>query len=428
MKLTQRWARSLVVAALGLATFLPLGAAELPLAKPEQVGLSSVRLQLLADRLKADIAAKKMPGAVLLIARHGKVAYFESMGKLDSTGDAQMRNDAIFRIYSMSKPITTVAAMMLVEDGRLRLEDPISMYLPEFANPVVGVEKPGPDGKPVLETVPARRPISVQDLMRHTSGITYGFFGPGLVKKAYSDAGLFNGDMNNDEFSKRIATLPLAYQPGSTWDYSHSTDILGRVVEVVSGQSLLQFEQERILKPLGMNDTSFYVLDSAKQKRIAEPFANDRNIGVNVDVSEPRTGRRQESGGGGMVSTARDYARFLQMLLNGGTLEGKRILGPQTVAFMTSDHSTAAAGITPGPLYLPGYGYGFGLGVAVRRSNGEAPVQGAAGEYNWGGAGGTYMWVDPRNDMFVVFMAQSPKQRVYLRSLVRNMVYSAVMK
>ena len=428
MKLTQQWARGLAVAALVLATFMPLGAAELPLAKPEQVGLSSVRLQLLADRLKADIAAKKMPGAVLLIARHGKVAYFESMGKLEPTGDAPMRNDAIFRIYSMSKPITTVAAMMLVEDGRLRLEDPISMYLPEFANPVVGIEKPGLEGKPVLETVPARRPISVQDLMRHTSGITYGFFGPGLVKKAYSDAGLFNGDMNNDEFSKRIASLPLAYQPGSTWDYSHSTDILGRVVEVVSGQSLLQFEQERILKPLGMNDTSFYVLDSAKQKRIAEPFANDRNIGVNIDVSEPRTGRRQESGGGGMVFTARDYARFLQMLLNGGTLEGKRILGPQTVAFMTSDHATAAAGITPGPLYLPGYGYGFGLGVAVRRSNGEAPVQGAAGEYNWGGAGGTYMWVDPRNDMFVVFMAQSPKQRVYLRSLVRNMVYSAVMK
>ena len=428
MKFTQRWIRRLAVAALGLAAFMQLGAAELPLAKPEQVGLSSVRLQMLTDKLKADIAAKKLPGAVVLIARHGKVAYFESMGKLDPTNDTQMRKDAIFRIYSMSKPITTVAAMMLVEDGRLRLEDSISMYLPEFSNVVVGVEKPGPDGKPMLETVPARRPISVQDLMRHTSGLTYGFFGSGLVRKTYADAGLFNGDMNNDEFSKRIATLPLAYQPGSTWDYSHSTDILGRVVEVVSGQSLLQFEQERILKPLGMSDTSFYVTDSARQQRIAEPFANDRNIGLNADFGDPRVSRRQESGGGGMVSTARDYARFLQMLLNGGTLEGKRILGPQTIAYMTSDHSTAAAGITPGPLYLPGYGYGFGLGVAVRRSNGESPVPGAAGEYNWGGAGGTYMWVDPRNDMFVVFMAQSPKQRVYLRSLLRNMVYSAVLK
>ena len=428
MKLMQNWMRPLALASLGLAALTQVIAAELPRVKPEQVGMSSQRLQVLTDKLKADVAAKKIPGAVLLIARHGKVAYFESVGKLGPADDVPMSRDGIFRIYSMSKPITTVAAMMLVEDGRLKLEDPVSMYLPEFAKPLVGVEKPGPDGKPVLETVPARRQITVQDLMRHTSGITYGFFGPGLVKKAYDEAGLFKDDLNNDEFSRRVAALPLAYQPGTTWDYSHSTDILGRVVEVVSGQSLLQFEQARILGPLEMRDTSFYVTDTTKQPRIAEPFANDRSIGSNADFNDPRVTRRWESGGGGMVSTARDYARFLQMLLNGGTLDGKRILGPQTIAFMTADHATTGAGITPGPLYLPGAGYGFGLGFAVRRSNGEAPVPSAAGEYNWAGAGGTSMWVDPRNDMLVVFMAQSPSQRGYLRNLVRNMVYSAIAK
>jgi CubicO group peptidase (beta-lactamase class C family) len=428
MNLFQKWIRPLGMAALALAALTGLAAGELPIAKPEQVGMSSARLQMLTDKLKADIAANKFPGAVVLVARHGKVAYFEAVGKVDPAGAAPMGKDAIFRIYSMSKPITTVAAMMLVEDGRMKLDDPISMYLPEFAKPMVGVEKPGPDGKPVLETVPVRRAISVQDLMRHTSGITYGFFGGGLVKKAYDEANLFKEDLNNDEFSKRVGALPLAYQPGTTWDYSHSTDILGRVVEVVAGQSLLQFEQERILKPLGMADTSFYVTDTAKQGRIAEPYASDRNIGLNADFFDPRKSGRWESGGGGMMSTARDYARFLQMMLNGGTLDGKRILGPQTIAYMTADHASTGAGITPGPLYLPGPGYGFGLGFAVRRANGEATVPAAAGEYNWAGAGGTSMWVDPRNDMFVVFMAQSPKQRGYMRVLVRNMVYAAVTK
>jgi CubicO group peptidase (beta-lactamase class C family) len=428
MNLFQKWIRPLGIAALALAALTGLAAGELPMAKPEQVGMSSARLQMLTDKLKADIAANKFPGAVVLVARHGKVAYFEAVGKVDPAGAAPMGKDAIFRIYSMSKPITTVAAMMLVEDGRMKLDDPISMYLPEFAKPMVGVEKPGPDGKPVLETVPVRRAISVQDLMRHTSGITYGFFGGGLVKKAYDEANLFKEDLNNDEFSKRVGALPLAYQPGTTWDYSHSTDILGRVVEVVAGQSLLQFEQERILKPLGMADTSFYVTDTAKQGRIAEPYASDRNIGLNADFFDPRKSGRWESGGGGMMSTARDYARFLQMMLNGGTLDGKRILGPQTIAYMTADHASTGAGITPGPLYLPGPGYGFGLGFAVRRANGEATVPAAAGEYNWAGAGGTSMWVDPRNDMFVVFMAQSPKQRGYMRVLVRNMVYAAVTK
>lgn len=422
--------RTLCKALLGLGLALPLLAAAqaLPTATPEQVGLSSERLQMLSDVLKADVAAGKIPGAVLLVARQGKVAWFDPVGKLDTATGAPMQRDGIFRIYSMSKPVTTVAAMMLVEDGRLKLDDPISTYLPEFATMTVGVEKPGPDGKPVLDTVPARRPITVQDLMRHTSGLTYGFFGPGLVKRAYNAAGLGDGDPTLAELSQRLARLPLAYQPGTTWEYSQSTDILGRVIEVVSGQSLYQFEKTRLLDPLGMKDTSYYVPEPARQPRIAEPLPNDRSFGVGADFNDPRVMRRYESGGGGLVSTANDYARFLQMLLNGGSLDGKRYLGPRTVALMTSDHANAGAGIVPGPLYLPGPGYGFGLGFAVRRNDGEAPYPAAGGEYNWGGAGGTYMWVDPKNEMFVVLMLQSPKYRTHYRSLARNMVYAAMLK
>ncbi len=422
--------RGLIRWACSAALALPLLAisGELPRATPEQVDLSSQRLGMITDMLKADVASKRIPGAVLLVARRGKVAYFENVGKLDAAADAPMGKDGIFRIYSMSKPITTVAAMMLVEDGKLKLDDPIAMYLPEYAKMTVGVEKPDASGKPTLEISPARRPITVQDLMRHTSGLTYGFFGPGLVKKAYNDANLNAGDPDNAEFSRRIAKLPLAYQPGSTWDYSYSTDILGSVVEAVSGKSLYAFEKERLLDPLGMSDTSFYVTDPLKQKRIAEPLSNDRNFGVGADINDPRIARKLESGGGGMVSTAADYAQFLQMLLNGGSLDGKRYLGPSTLRLMTADHANTGAGVTPGPIYLPGAGYGFGLGFAVRRATGEAPYPGEAGEYYWGGAGGTYMWVDPKSEMFVIFMMQSPKQRLYYRSLIRNMIYASVLK
>lgn len=427
MKFLNRCLRT-VLLGLALSGAVLASAQPLPAARPEQVGLSAERLQMLSEVFKADVAAGKIPGAVLLVARRGKVAWFEPIGSLDPVAGTPMTRDGIFRIYSMSKPVTTVAAMMLVEDGRMKLDDPVSIYLPEYARMTVGAEKPGADGKPVLETMPARRPITVQDLMRHTSGLTYGFFGPGLVKQAYNAAGLGAGDPTNAEFSERLAKLPLAYQPGTTWDYSHSTDILGRLVEVVSGQSLYQFEKARLFDPLGMKDTSYYVPEPARQQRIAEPLPADRSFGVGAELNDPRVVRRLESGGGGLVSTASDYARFLQMLLEGGTFEGKRYLGPRTLALMTSDHSNAGAGIVPGPLYLPGPGYGFGLGFAVRRNDGEAPYPSAGGEYNWGGAGGTYMWVDPKNELFVVLLLQSPKHRVHYRSLTRNMVYAAILK
>jgi len=400
---------------------------ELPRAKPEAVGMSSERLARVAATLGADVDAKKIPGAVILVARHGKVVLYDAVGKIDPTGGAAMSKDAIFRIYSMSKPITTVTAMMLVEEGKLKLDDPVSKYIPSFAKMQVGVEKPDPSGgKPTLELVPARRQITIQDLMRHTSGITYGFFGSSLVKAAYDEANLINDDPTNEAFVEKIAKLPLAYQPGSTWDYSHSTDVLGRVVEVVTGKSLYQAEKERLLDPLGLADTAFYVTDPAKHRRVAEPFGDDRNIGLHADFNNPRVQGKWESGGGGMVSTAMEYARFLQMLLNGGTLEGKRYLSPKTLAFMTSDHLGQAIATTA--LYLPGPGYGFGLGFAVRKVAGEAVHPAAAGTYYWGGAGGTYFWVDPKTDLFAVLMMQSPKLRVYYRTLLHDMVYAAVMK
>jgi len=388
--------------------FVSVAAAEgLPNAKPEEVGLSSERLGRVTEMLRANIAANEIPGAVLLIARQGKIAYFESFGLLDPQAKTPMRKDAIFRIYSMSKPITTVAAMTLFEDARLALNEPVGKYLPALAKMQVATDnKPDPEADPhKIATIPADRPISIQDLMRHTSGLTYGFFGDTPVKKLYAEAKLGNEGETNAQFVDRIAKLPLSYQPGTTWDYSHSTDVLGRLVEVISGKSLYEFERKSILDPLRMGDTSFYVTDQTKQSRIAEPFENDRKIGNGATVGDPRVGGAWESGGGGMVSTAIDYARFLQMLLNGGTLDGQRILGPKTIEYMTSDHLGSA--VVPGPYYLPGPGYGFGLGFAVRRDAGVSPVNGSPGDYNWGGAGGTAFWVDPKEQMFVVFMMQS---------------------
>jgi CubicO group peptidase (beta-lactamase class C family) len=416
-----------LVALLCLVTSGLAQAQSLSVVKPEQVGLSSERLGRITAMLKADVDKGTIPGAILLVARHGKIAAFDTVGVRDPGSKAPMTRDAIFRIYSMSKPITSVATMILFEEGKLALSDPVGKYIPQLGTVKVGVEKADAGGgAPTLELVAPRRPISVQDLLRHTSGLTYGFFGDGLVKKAYVDAKLLADSPSNAEFVDRLATLPLAYQPGTTWDYSHSTDVLGRLVEVVSGRTLYEFEKARILDPLGMKDTSFYVTDKTKQDRIVEPFPNDRSIGVGAEFNDPRVAGKWESGGGGMVGTAMDYARFLQMLLNGGTLDDKRIIGPKTVAYMTADHM--GGGAVPGPLYLPGAGFGFGLGFAVRKDAGVSPFPGSVGEYNWGGAGGTYFWVDPKENMFVVFMMQSPKQRVYYRAILKDMIYAAVDK
>jgi CubicO group peptidase (beta-lactamase class C family) len=421
MKTRSAW----LAALLWLVTVTLAQAQTLPSVKPEQVGLSSERLGRIVTMLRADSEQGQIPGAILLVARHGKIALFETAGVLDPATKTPMPKDAIFRIYSMSKPIASVAAMILVEEGRLALGDPVAKYIPQIAEMKVGVEKPGPDGKPTLELVAPRRQMSLQDLLRHTSGLTYGTFGNTLVKKQYLER-LFVGDPTNAEFVDRMVRLPLASHPGTMWDYSHSTDVLGRVVEIVSKKSLYEFEKERILDPLGMKDTAFDVTDKAKHARIAEAFPNDVTIGTDTTFFDPRVPRRWQSGGGGMVGTTMDYARFCQMLLNGGTLDGKRLLSPKTVAYMTADHLDGS--IAPGALYLPGAGFGFGLGFAVRRDAGVASVQGSVGEFNWGGAGGTYFWIDPKEDLFVVFAMQSPKQRAYYRPLLKNMIYGAVLK
>ena len=392
-------------------------AADLSRADPATLGLDPHQLDAITAKLKADVADHVLPGAVLVIVRHGKIAYEQAVGSRDPQAGTPMRADDIFRIYSMSKPITVTAALTLLEAGKLQLDDPVSKYLPQFATMQVGVpDTAAPDG---MHLVPAERPITVQDLMRHSSGLTYGFFGDTPVKRAYVKANLDAEDPDLATFVDRLAKQPLGYQPGTTWDYSYSIDVLGRIVEVVSGQTLYEYERAHVLDPLGMADTGFGVPDTARQDRIAEPFSNDRNFGVNADFSDPRHPVRMLSGGGGMVSTARDYARFMQAMLAGGTLDGQRVIGTATERMMTAD---SLGTVKPGPYYLPGAGYGFGLGVAVRTQTGIAPYPGDTGDWFWGGAGGTYMWADPARDMAVVFMMQSPKQRLHCRSLLRDMV------
>ena len=394
-------------------------------ANPEEVGFSRERLNRIADTINADIAKGVIPGGTLLIARNGKLVTHQSFGWLDPTTKTQMPKDAIFRIYSMSKPITSVAAMILVEQGKLFLNDPVQKYIPAFADMKVAVQNP------VTQTVvlvPANRPIRIQDLLRHTSGLTYGFMAGTPVMKMYQDANLlaFGADKTNADFADAIVRLPLAVQPGSSWNYSNSADVLGRVVEIVSGKSLYQFEKENILDPLGMSDTGFYVANTAKQKLIAEPLPTDNKVVGFLPISNPRLATKWEPGGQGMVSTAFDYAKFLQMLENGGELDGHRILSPATIALMTSDQlGQIGAGPTA---YLPGPAYGFGLGFAVRRQTGLATYPGSAGDYYWSGAAGTLFWNDPKEHLVVVFMMQAPTQLGHYTELLRNMVYAALVQ
>src|SRR6266404_5611894 len=392
---------------------------------PVPASFSQERLQRVGDYIRNEIATAKIPGAIILIQQHGQPVYFENFGVRDVATKLPMSADTIFRLYSMSKPITSVAAMMLVEDGRLSLNDPVSKYIPAYADVKVGVEKRDEHEKPSLVLEPVDRPITIEDLLRHTSGLTYGFYGDGAVRKLYAQADLFNGDVDNAEFVERIARLPLAEQPGTLWDYGHSTDVLGRVIEVISGQSLYQFEKPRLLDPLGMTETAFYVADAAKRPRIAEPMPDDRFISPIAGIRDPMSPRRWESGGAGMVGTIGDYARFAQMLLNGGTLEGRRYLKPETIALMTSDHIGPETKIARDYFYFPGASAGFGLGFAVRTS----PYPGTSwplGEYRWDGIDGTFFFIDPKDDMFVIFMVQTPSQRGRIQLALKTLIYDAL--
>jgi CubicO group peptidase (beta-lactamase class C family) len=428
--ITKPLARRRFVAAAGLALFLGSAAvqptvrafADAPtFAKPV---LSAAKLSRIDDYLRNEIATGKIPGAVMLVQQHGKPVYYGSFGVRDMVDKRPMTADTVFRIYSMSKPITSVAIMMLVEEGRIALDDPIEKYIPAFADAKVGVDKVDDAGQPTLTLEPLRRSITIEDLLRHTSGITYGIYGNDPARKRSAAADLFSGDFDNAELADRIAHLPLAEQPGTLWDYGQSVDILGRVIEVVSGKSLLAFERERLLDPLGMTDTAFYVTDPAKRDRIAEPMPNDRNIVPVVGIRDPRQVRRAQSGGAGMVSTITDYARFAQMLLNGGTFEGRRYLRAKTIALMATDHIGPQSGVARDRYYFPGDASGFGLGFAVRTKL-LASEPGPIGEYRWDGVAGTFFWIDPSDDMFVVCMIQTPTQRGRIQGDLRKLVYGA---
>jgi len=417
----------LVSAALLFLAALSPARAEGTFEIPPGATFSQARLAKIADFFNAEIAQGKIPGAVLVIHQHGKPVYTGLFGVRDVATKLPMTLDTIFRISSMTKPITSVAAMMLVDQGKLKLDDPVSKYIPSFADMKVGVEKKAEDGKVALEMVPLKRPITVLDLLRHTSGITYGFYGDSLVRKAYAAANLFEGDPDNAEFAERIARLPLQEQPGTLWDYGHSTDILGRIIEVVSGMSLYQFEKANLLDPLGMVDTGFYVKDPAKRDRVAQPMPNDADFRVGYKL-DPLVPRRREAGTGGMISTPHDYARFAQMILNGGTLDGRQILSPATFKEMTTDHVGPDSGIERDWAYFPGDGFGFGLGFGVRTDPGNAkpPPPGSLGELKWDGASGCYFVVDPKQDFFFVLMEQTPTQRQRIQRTVKQLVYEAL--
>lgn len=377
------------------------------------------------QRVERDAQAGLVPGAVLLVARDGQVLYRKAVGRQDPASAQPMPADALFRIYSMTKPIVSVAALQLVEEGRIALSDPVSRHLPDLKNLQVGVEKPGPDGKPVLERVPARREMTVQDLLRHTAGLTYGVFGRSLVKDEYLKAGMRPGDdtvdFDNAEMVRRLAQLPLAFEPGTTWDYSIATDVLGALVERVTGQSLDVVLRQRILGPLNMRDTAFQV-PAAQLGRVAQPFPVDPDTKQPVRLLDARKAPKLLAGGAGLFSTADDYLRFAQMLANRGSLDGVRILSRKSVEWMTADHT----GAIRGPAYSPGPGYGFGLGVAVRLDNGLAAMPGSKGDFHWGGFAGTFWWHDPAERLVAVWMIQGPGRSNFYRPLMRSAVYSAL--
>ncbi len=328
-----------------------------------------------------------------------------------------MAHDSIFRIFSMTKPIVSVGIMMLVEDGHFVLGDPVAKFIPEFAEQKVGVEN---NGK--LELVPVKRQMTVQDLLRHTSGLTYDHTGNGLVQQLYQQSRLRSRKITNAEHATIIAGMPLICQPGAEWNYSRSTDVLGRIIEVVSGKSLGAFLTERILAPLQMTETAFHTPE-ANAGRLAEPFPTDPWNGDKVQLFNMLEKPAMESGGGGMVSTTMDYARFCQMLLNGGALDGNRIIGRKTLELMASDHLSPGVKVDS-PLMPPGHG--FGLGFAVRTHRGIAPFPGSLGQFFWSGMAGTFFFIDPAEDLFTVFMMQGPGQREYIRNLLRDLVYAAV--
>ncbi len=408
--------------ALMLASVVGSGVARadppLPFAsKPEDVGLSSAQLARIEEVTQKHIEAGLVPGAVMLVARQGRIAWYKTLGYRDRAAGEAMRPDSIFRIYSMTKPIVSVAAMMLVEQGRMQVSDPVSRFLPDIGKMKVGNEKTDPAGKTTMELAAPAREMTVQDLLRHTSGLIYGGRGESLVNKAYVDAKIGDRNTTNEELVSKLSGLPLRFSPGTRWEYGVSTDVLGRVVEVVAGKPLQEFLHERIFRPLDMNDTAFY-LAADKMGRVAQPWQrpNGPPMTPRFDVAQKP---RFESGGAGLVATMDDYLRFALMLANDGELGGERVLGRKTVEFMIADHVRGLPGRPPG--------LGFGLGFEVRTAAGEAGLPGTIGEYGWAGNAGTLFWIDPKEDLIAIYMVQvSEGDRIMLRNQFRTMVQAAI--
>jgi CubicO group peptidase (beta-lactamase class C family) len=415
--------RRLALGSAFVAMACAVHAAEIPQASPESQGVSPTKLADAEKAIQALIDKKEYAGAITLVSRHGKIVEWKTYGMADLANSKPMQKDTIVRIYSMSKPITTVAAMMLVEEGKIRLDDPVSKFIPELRELRVYV---GPGDK----TEPARREITIRDLMRHTSGFTYGLFGNSAVDKMYLTKGALDRNLDLQQFVSRLSKLPLKYQPGTKFNYSVSTDVLGRVVEVASGQTLDAFFAERIFKPLDMVDSGFYV-PADKVSRFAVNYGPGTDGMRVVDNPEKSTYLKSPkflSGGGGLVSTARDYERFCQMMLNGGELDGTRLLKAETVAEMTRNQLPAEAlpMTMPSPTAMPDKSLGFGLGFGVRTSPSASDPSVIPGEYFWGGYASTGFMICPRDQTVIISLAQFLPLKVTLADTFKRKVDEAI--
>lgn len=449
-KMILKKARDLLMVVAVMLLIAPVSAKEIGSTKPERQGFSSERLEKLTQLMNAKVDDGTMVGGMGVIARNGKIIYSETYGQADREAGRAMTEDAIFRIYSMTKPITGVALMMLYEEGKFRLNDPIAMYIPEMANLQVALSTAGTgivsdgttsttigsgDESLVGQTRKPTRQPTIRDLMTHTAGLTYGVFGNTEVDQAYREAGLL-GDMDLKEFVTALGKIPLQYDPGSQWHYSVSVDVQGYLVEVLSGMKFSEFLQQRLFGPLDMKDTAFKVNEGNKD-RLAQLYKPEGvtadnffapSTGSGLEVADAFVsagyiyGSKFESGGGGLISTSRDYLRFSQMMLNGGELDGVRILSPKTVDLMTTNH-IGDLGISFGRK-----GVGFGLDFAVILNPGEVGEVSSAGEYNWGGAAGTRFWIDPQEQLIGLFMVQSIPHRTRLADDFKVMTYQALVE
>jgi len=393
-----------------------IGALELDAVSPEAAGFDRSALARVNAALGRLIERQRLPGAVTLVARRGAVASFDALGWQDPSRGVAMRHDSVFRIFSMTKPIASVALMRLAEEGRVLLRDPLAKYIPAFADARVGVQ-----GEEGLQLIAPARPITLHDLLRHTAGLTYEFLAPSAVRSRYDEADLNDRARDNAQLAEQLARLPLMHPPGAVWEYSRATDLIGRVIEVVSGERLGEHLRRTLFQPLSMHDTGFVVAQPAHE-RIAEPFPNDPDNGAPVQLFDPRIDARLQSAGMGLLSTAADYARFLQMLVNGGQLGGARVLGRKTVEAMTVDQ----LGPIPQTPHIMPAGHGFGLGFAVMTAIGQHTEPGSVGAYGWSGGAGTAFFVDPAEKMFALILTQAPGLFDDVRELFRQLVYAAI--